>query len=401
MALAFVGGTPSVLYKSQSLISGYSCTMSCWFYPTSQTDYQALVALVPAGGSGFLDLAIQDVGSGKNFMARAYDGGSNYDEAASLSDYVLDTWQFGAGVFTSATNRDCYYNGAAAVNRTLNVPISGLDRLSIGGLNWNTGPLSYFSGSIAEVGIWNTTLTSAEISILALGMSPRFVRPGNLVFYVPLIRDVVDYRHTGTWTNTGTSVDVHPRMFYPFHNQFTKGSTTLSHYTLALDAGIYAITGSALSLKFNRVLALAAGSYSITGSPLSLKYNRVIALAGGAYTLSGSPVSLYYNRSLSLESGSYLITGSDAAPKYNRIMALESGAYTITGQAANILYNRVLHADPGSYVIDGQPLALKSARIFPLGSGSYLITGSSVDLTVSNGTPVSTPPYLLLLGVGS
>ena len=80
---------------------------------------------------------------------------------------------------------------------------------------------------------------------------------------------------------------------------------------------------------------------------------------------------------------------------------LDGGTYTITGQAANILYHRVLNAQSGSFTINGQTLDLRHARIFPLGSGSYLITGGDLTMTVDDGSAVATPPYLLLLGVGS
>lgn len=41
-------------------------------------------------------------------------------------------------------------------------------------------------GSIASAGLWNAALTAKEIAALGQGVSPLYVRPGNLVGYWPL-----------------------------------------------------------------------------------------------------------------------------------------------------------------------------------------------------------------------
>jgi hypothetical protein len=56
-------------------------------------------------------------------------------------------------------------------------------------------PLSELQdGRTAEVGIWNAALTAAEIASLAKGMTPDKIRPQSLVFYAPLVRDLIDVR---------------------------------------------------------------------------------------------------------------------------------------------------------------------------------------------------------------
>ena len=42
------------------------------------------------------------------------------------------------------------------------------------------------SGHIAEAAIWNVALTAAEVTVLAKGVSPLFIRRQNLVAYWPL-----------------------------------------------------------------------------------------------------------------------------------------------------------------------------------------------------------------------
>jgi hypothetical protein len=69
-------------------------------------------------------------------------------------------------------------------------------------------------GQIAEVGIWNAALPAAEIASLAKGMNCAKVRPQNLVFYAPLIRDLNDQKGGLTITNNnGATVAAHPRVY--------------------------------------------------------------------------------------------------------------------------------------------------------------------------------------------
>lgn len=47
------------------------------------------------------------------------------------------------------------------------------------------GGTNFFDGRIAEVGFWTVSLSDAEITALAKGVSPRMIRPDKLIWYVP------------------------------------------------------------------------------------------------------------------------------------------------------------------------------------------------------------------------
>ena len=82
------------------------------------------------------------------------------------------------------------------------------------GARTNTSVGLYFEGLIAECGIWNVALTADEIASLADGMTCDKVRPQSLVFYAPLVRDLVDVRGGLTITNNNTAtVADHPRVY--------------------------------------------------------------------------------------------------------------------------------------------------------------------------------------------
>jgi hypothetical protein len=81
------------------------------------------------------------------------------------------------------------------------------------GARWNNS-LIFHAGSIAEVGIWNAALTAAEIASLAKGMTCDKIRPQSLVFYAPLVRDLIDAKGGLTITNNnGATVANHPRIY--------------------------------------------------------------------------------------------------------------------------------------------------------------------------------------------
>ena len=70
------------------------------------------------------------------------------------------------------------------------------------------------TGLIAEVGIWSAALTAAEIASLAKGMTCDQIRPQNLVFYAPLVRDLNDQKGGRVITNNNAAtVANHPRVY--------------------------------------------------------------------------------------------------------------------------------------------------------------------------------------------
>jgi hypothetical protein len=123
-----------------------------------------------------------------------------------------------AGVFSATNSRIAYWNATAGATNTTNITgLTAFNRIAVGctfsGVN-NSGIGSLFPGDIAEVGIWNAALTAAEIASLAKGMTCDKIRPQNLVFYAPLVRDLIDQKRGLTITNNnGTIVSNHPRVY--------------------------------------------------------------------------------------------------------------------------------------------------------------------------------------------
>jgi len=81
-------------------------------------------------------------------------------------------------------------------------------------INGRNGANNLSSFSTAEVGIWNAALTAAEVAALAKGVTCDQIRPQSLVFYAPLVRDLVDQKGGLTITNNnGATIANHPRIY--------------------------------------------------------------------------------------------------------------------------------------------------------------------------------------------
>ena len=76
------------------------------------------------------------------------------------------------------------------------------------------GNQQFFKGECAEAAVWLGTLTAAEIASLAKGMTCDKIRPQNLVFYAPLVRDIIDQKGGLVITNNNAAtVANHPRVY--------------------------------------------------------------------------------------------------------------------------------------------------------------------------------------------
>jgi hypothetical protein len=131
-------------------------------------------------------------------------------------------WRHVAATFVPSTTTNAIYLDGVSESVTVNSAgtvssiFSGSANLWLG-LVSTTSTASvdtYFDGLIAEVGIWNVALTAEEVASLADGMTCDKVRPQSLVFYAPLVRDLVDVKGGLTITNNNTAtVANHPRVY--------------------------------------------------------------------------------------------------------------------------------------------------------------------------------------------
>ena len=158
-------------------------TLACRCYLTSTAAPAVCMSIEKSGSYHKIGYA----GAGKAHAA-SYDG-SNYGVATTVRGFTTNNWHSLVGVFNSTTDRDVYFNAVTVNNTTFVKPslIGGIDYF--GSFN---GVAAYWPGNLCEFAMWKVALNQNNVSTLNKGFCPLFVRPEQLVFYAPLIRDKTD-----------------------------------------------------------------------------------------------------------------------------------------------------------------------------------------------------------------
>ena len=198
-----------------AVVAGMPLTMACWFYPNNATANLTLMAMSPLwtniGNPGYYVMSANGSAAGDPIQIGTDSFGNTF--VNSTAGFTANNWHHACGVFTSTTSRTVYLDGGNSATNTFNhSPNSPVQGLRIGQFVQNFE--RRMNGRIAEVGIWNAALTAAEIASLAKGMTCDKVRPQNLVFYAPLVRDLIDAKGGRAITNNnGATVANHPRVY--------------------------------------------------------------------------------------------------------------------------------------------------------------------------------------------
>lgn len=210
-------GTTDYLELTSAVETAAPCTLVAWANVDNLTDGHCLVGLCAKASSNGFFLYAEGRTSDRVF---AYsDQSSTFDSASSASSYTTGTWFHAGAVFASSTSRTAYLNGVAGTTNTTSNTPSGISHTMIGAAWYTNSLLDDTDGRIAEVGIWNAALTTAEMAMLAKGLSPLFVRPASLVLYAPMLGRAdpePDLVGANVLTVNGTpSQSAHPRIIYP------------------------------------------------------------------------------------------------------------------------------------------------------------------------------------------
>ncbi len=223
MAYGFVKSSSRYLSISDTAaldITG-AITVACWAKRSSDlTTEQHLVAKYEssAGKLNQRSYLLNVTTSGNLAFITTQDGTpSTVSRRESSSITTGAIYQHLCGTWSPANYPNVYISGAlsngAIGGISTNTSIhSGTANLTLGAGSAGTG--SFFTGDMAEVGIWTAALTAAEIASLAKGMTCDKIRPQNLVFYAPLVRNLIDQKGGLTITNNnGATVATHPRVY--------------------------------------------------------------------------------------------------------------------------------------------------------------------------------------------
>lgn len=120
----------------------------------------------------------------------------------------------------------------------------------------------------------------------------------------------------------------------------------VTNYTLAADAGSYALTGAAATLKRGLRLDAGAGSFAVTGQAASLKLGLRLDAGTGAFGLTGASVGFNAQRYMAAGSGAFALSGQQITFRATRKLEADAGAFSITGDAATLVYAGGAPPDP-------------------------------------------------------
>jgi hypothetical protein len=213
MAYEF-NGTNQYLSLPSAVVNNVPLTVACWFNAANITSELPLICVNNSASTSRLTLI------GRGDLAgdpiRFQINGQATSNANTTAGFSANIWMHACGVASSSTLRSVYLNGGSSQTNITSHTLTGLNQSSIGTQRLSGFPngTGFMKGLIAEVGIWNADLTAAEIASLAKGMTCDKIRPQSLVFYAPLVRDLIDQKGGLTITNNnGATVATHPRVY--------------------------------------------------------------------------------------------------------------------------------------------------------------------------------------------
>ena len=209
MAYNFVRTSSQYLSAASAPVTSPPFTFSCLFYIRDLSAARILMALDNASGTNFFAIFIG--GSTTNLRLNANTSVANVINAST--DFNLNEWNHGCGVFTSATSRELFLNGVSVGTSTVSAAPS-VSLLKIGTRTTGGVVGNFMQDDLAETGIWNAALTQPEIASLSKGATCNLVRPQSLVFYAPLIRNLQDIKGGLTLTNNNPATVANlPRVY--------------------------------------------------------------------------------------------------------------------------------------------------------------------------------------------
>lgn len=128
-----------------------------------------------------------------------------------------DQWYAIAAVIRASNDHELYLgqlNGTIASEGTSTTDLSSLgtdfDLISAGALIINAGGFSWLDGEVANIALWKSALSLAELQAYCNGMSPLKIDPDNLVNLMPMVRSAVDMLGNAASGNGTPDVADHP-----------------------------------------------------------------------------------------------------------------------------------------------------------------------------------------------
>jgi hypothetical protein len=127
----------------------------------------------------------------------------------------------------------------------------------------------------------------------------------------------------------------------------------ITNYSLSVDSGSFALSGTVAGLRATRKLTVGSGSFSETGTAATLKFNHPLAAGSGTFVESGTAVGLLATRKLTAGSGTFSESGTAASLVRTYKVSAVSGTFIETGAATGLRATRLLSAVGATFLESG------------------------------------------------
>lgn len=223
MARSFNGSSDKLSYAG-ALVTAAPLTMAAWIKRGTTLVNGTVMFIGNSGSFGNVNLwrmnrVFVDDGDAQVLATACTTttGAASATCVRSVTDWPEGTWGHAAAVFESDSSRYAYAQGVASSQNTTTKTPSGVNITTLGKSD-NVSGTSWFSGEMAEVGLWNVALSSSDVAVLAAGVCPLLVHPESLVAYWPILGQYspeIDVRGGANLTLTGSpSATAHPLIYY-------------------------------------------------------------------------------------------------------------------------------------------------------------------------------------------
>lgn len=211
MALNFVAASSQNLSRGGAVVLASPVTFHAVIRPTTHAAVNDILS-VDDGATALNAFLLRQDATG-HIQALADSAGS-FSSSVTAGTATNGAWAYAGAVFASSTSRTAYLNGTAATTDVVSITPGGtLANTHIGAA---FSPQNFYNGDIAEVAIWSIALSAADMSALALGVSPLLIHPEALVSYWSLLNNGIELiKHADVTLNNGPTVVAHPPVYNP------------------------------------------------------------------------------------------------------------------------------------------------------------------------------------------
>jgi len=288
------------------------------------------------------------------------------EQAASAGDYLVI--ELGFYKVSGTANRSATLN--VGDNNANDCPNADADANAF-------APWVEFSQNILK---YYAPITANEGSYALTGI------PANLTHDFPISANAATYTVEGTGSILGYVINANATTYAVAGADATL--TKLNFYSLSVDAGTYASTGSAVAIGRSFPIAAEAGTYASAGSAVEVKPGFRVQAGAGSHATAGTAVELKPGFRVNADVGTHTTAGTDATLTFLNAyrLSVDAGVYASTGQAIalTLVTTAGIAADAGAYIASGQPISLSHSM--PADIGTYALAGPEITLTKTAGS---------------